>query len=124
MTRPVERSEASIEAAIVKRLEKYGCRALKFNSAGRRAVPDRMVLMRNGLVFFLEIKRPGQRSTPLQRVEQQKLECPWGYYVAEVHSTEEAVQAFHEARKHYARFYADNPTYLTRPMPLSEYEVA
>lgn len=38
-------------------------------------MPDRMIITANGVVGFLEIKRRGQKPTPLQMIELQKLKA-------------------------------------------------
>jgi hypothetical protein len=41
--------------------------AIKLNPAGYRGIPDRMVLLPGGHMFFAEFKRPGQKPRPNQR---------------------------------------------------------
>lgn len=64
--RPLEKD---IEAYLVKRAKQAGWVAYKFVAPGRRSVPDRLVLKDNGTVFFVEVKRPGGKPTPLQEAE-------------------------------------------------------
>ena len=61
--------ESDVEAAFVARVKSLGGIAMKFNSAGRQAVPDRLVLMPGGRMSFCELKRPGETPTPAQQRE-------------------------------------------------------
>ena len=65
--------EKDIEAALVRHIKAVGGLPLKFTSPGRRAVPDRLCLLPGGRVLFVELKRPGERPTPLQAHEHQRL---------------------------------------------------
>ena len=65
--------ELMVENPLVEAAKKHGGMALKFTSPGRRAVPDRLVLMPGGRVFFVECKAPGQKPTAQQRREHERL---------------------------------------------------
>ena len=45
----------------------------KFSSPQRAAVPDRMMVMPSGHIFFIEFKRSGQKPTPAQKREHPRL---------------------------------------------------
>jgi hypothetical protein len=45
----------------------------KFTSPGRAAVPDRLLITRDGRCFFIEFKRAGQKPTAPQEREHQTL---------------------------------------------------
>lgn len=45
----------------------------KFTSPARAAVPDRVFILPNGKVFFIEFKRPGAKATPAQAREHERL---------------------------------------------------
>lgn len=47
----------------------------KFTSPSRRSVPDRMFITSSGVVFFMELKRKGQKPTPAQEVEIRKIQA-------------------------------------------------
>ena len=65
--------ERDIEDAVCRYAErKYGMKAEKFVSPGRRSVPDRMFSMHGGRVFFIEFKRPGQKPTPKQAKDHER----------------------------------------------------
>ena len=50
-----------------------GCLCLKFESPGFTGVPDRMILMPGGEMFFVELKAPGKKERPRQRYVQDQL---------------------------------------------------
>ena len=66
-THPVARSEASIERAFVRWCNDRSIITRKLNGPGYRGWPDRMVILKNGIVLFIEFKRPGGKLTPSQR---------------------------------------------------------
>ena len=45
----------------------------KFTSPSRMAVPDRMFVRPDGVIFFIEFKRAGQKPTPAQDREHNRL---------------------------------------------------
>lgn len=59
-------TESDVEEYLVKRCAACGFIAEKFTSPGKRSVPDRVVLRRNGNVFFVECKAPGKKPTDAQ----------------------------------------------------------
>ncbi|EKN6174714.1 VRR-NUC domain-containing protein [Yersinia enterocolitica] len=65
--------EDSIEDNLVKEVKKAGGIAYKFISPGRRSVPDRLVLLPDGKVIFVECKAPGEKPTAAQLREHDKL---------------------------------------------------
>lgn len=67
-------SEASIERRLKKEVEKIGGKALKFVSPGTAGVPDRMVLLPGGRMFFVELKAPGKELRALQQLRKKQLE--------------------------------------------------
>lgn len=58
--------ERDIEKYLVAEVRKRGGEAYKFTSPAMRGVADRLVVMPNGVVWFVELKRPGGKRTPLQ----------------------------------------------------------
>lgn len=52
-------TEASIERAVVRRMQKVALRALKLNGRGMAGWPDRLFIMPDGKSIFIEFKRPG-----------------------------------------------------------------
>lgn len=53
--------ESAIERLLVRLVRKIGGEALKFVSPNRRFVSDRIVITPTGVVWFVEVKRPGGR---------------------------------------------------------------
>jgi len=65
--------ESQLEQKLVSHITKLGGIAYKFSSPNRRSVPDRLCVMPNGRVFFVELKSEGKEPTPLQRHEHETL---------------------------------------------------
>ena len=59
--------EKAVEAYFRKAVEARGGVAFKFVSPSHRGVSDRVVCLQ-GQTWFVELKRPGGRLSPLQRV--------------------------------------------------------
>jgi hypothetical protein len=83
-------SEASIERKIVAFAQKNGWKVFKFVSPGNSGVADRL-LVREGVVLFLEIKRPGEEPKPLQYkflrdMRKQRVFAFWADSLADVKS--------------------------------------
>ena len=58
--------EKDVEAYLRKKVKAMGGRAYKWTSPGNAGVPDRIVVLPNGKVWFIELKRPGGRLSALQ----------------------------------------------------------
>lgn len=58
--------ERDVEKRLVREVEKRGGLCLKFTSTSVRGVPDRIVIL-DGMVCFVELKRPGEEPRPLQK---------------------------------------------------------
>lgn len=65
--------EKGVETYLRNRVKAMGGKAYKFVSPGNDGVPDRMVCLPGGVVFFIETKAPGKMSTPLQRFQQKQM---------------------------------------------------
>jgi hypothetical protein len=65
--------EKEVEAYLVARAKALGGIAMKFTSPQRRSVPDRIVLLPEAKVLFVECKRPGAKTTPAQDREHVRL---------------------------------------------------
>lgn len=59
--------ENAIERYFVSRVQISGGRVIKLNSASMKGLPDRMVLMPEGKIYFAELKAPGKKPRPLQK---------------------------------------------------------
>ena len=66
--KPELRTEKEIEAYLVGAVRAMGGIAYKFTSPAHRGVSDRVVVLPEGIVWFVEVKKLGGRLSPLQRV--------------------------------------------------------
>jgi hypothetical protein len=60
--------ERDIEMYLRDRVKALGGIAYKFVSPGHAGVADRIVLLPGGVVWFVEVKAPDGRMSPLQRL--------------------------------------------------------
>jgi len=58
--------EKEIEKKLVLEAKKRGGLAVKFVSPGFDGMPDRILLMPEGKIAFVEVKAPGKHPRPLQ----------------------------------------------------------
>lgn len=58
--------EREVEHQLVMETEKAGGKAVKFISPSFAGMPDRLVLLGDGKMGFVEVKAPGQKPRPLQ----------------------------------------------------------
>lgn len=58
--------EKTIEHKLTVAVKKAGGIAVKFVSPSFDGMPDRLVLLPDGLIAFVELKAPGKRPRPLQ----------------------------------------------------------
>lgn len=58
--------EKVIEQKLTKAVRQNGGVCWKFTSPGIVGVPDRIILMPNGRIAFVEVKAPGEKPRPLQ----------------------------------------------------------
>lgn len=65
--------ESTVENNLVKKVKAAGGTAYKFTSPGRKAVPDRLVLLPGGRVVFVECKAPGEMPRADQVREHNRL---------------------------------------------------
>lgn len=65
-------TEAKIEAKLVKWCRAHGIYNRKFSSPSNSGVPDR-IFIHGGVVLFVELKRPGNTTTALQKKEIQDI---------------------------------------------------
>ena len=57
--------EKQLEYLFLTEVKRVGGLALKFVSPGFAGVPDRLVLIPDGKIGFVEVKAPGQHPRPL-----------------------------------------------------------
>lgn len=58
--------ESFIEEKLTKAVRQNGGVCWKFTSPGTAGVPDRIILMPEGRIAFVEVKAPGEKPRPLQ----------------------------------------------------------
>ena len=58
--------EKTIERNLRDKVKARGGLALKFVSPGMAGMPDRLLLLPGGRVYFVEVKAPGELMRPLQ----------------------------------------------------------
>ena len=65
--------EKEIEQALVKAVKARGGMCPKFTSPGMDGMPDRLVLLPQGRIGFVEVKAPEKKPRPLQVHRHEKL---------------------------------------------------
>jgi len=65
--------EKTIEQKLVKAVKSMGGIAPKFTSPGFDGMPDRLVLLPQGKIAFVEVKRHGEKSRLLQEARHELL---------------------------------------------------
>ncbi len=65
--------EKELERKLRAEVKAAGGLCLKWESPGYVGVPDRMILLPGGRVLFVEMKAPGKKERPRQRVVQRLL---------------------------------------------------
>lgn len=65
--------EKDIEKKVVAYCKAKNVLCYKWTSPSNRGVPDRILIGQKGNIAFLELKRPGEEPTPLQKHVLQKL---------------------------------------------------
>lgn len=65
--------ESLIEQHLVKEVNRREGLCLKFNSQSMTGIPDRIILMKNGTVGFVEVKQKGKKPRPLQELRMKQL---------------------------------------------------
>lgn len=66
-------TEKDIEEYLRLGVKKLGGVAFKFTSPGNSGVPDRLIVMPGNRIYFVELKRPGGRTSPLQNSQISRL---------------------------------------------------
>ena len=65
--------ESLIEQHLVREVNRTNGLCLKFNSQSMTGIPDRIILMKNGTVGFVEVKQKGKKPRPLQELRMKQL---------------------------------------------------
>lgn len=66
-------AEKDIERFLVNGVKKLGGVAYKFVSPGNAGVPDRLIVMPGGMVYFVELKTDAGYATVLQKRQMDRL---------------------------------------------------
>lgn len=62
----IEMQEANVEKYLIRYVKDKGGLCLKFISASMRGLPDRIVILPQGKIFFIELKAKGKKPRPEQ----------------------------------------------------------
>lgn len=65
--------ESAVENKLRDAAKKRGGIALKFISPGLAGVPDRLIILPDGKYAFVEVKRPGGKTRPIQKIRHRQL---------------------------------------------------
>ena len=82
--------ERDIERWLVRQVRRLGGEAFKFTSPGNDGVPDRLILLPGGDVWFVELKREGGITSSIQEYQIHRLR-EIGANVSVIHGRFEAV---------------------------------
>jgi hypothetical protein len=85
--------EKTLEKRLKAKVEKLGGLAVKFYSAAFTGMPDRLVLLPKGRIFFVEMKSTGDDQTPRQRFVSRQL-IKLGFQVFKIDSEEQLTYFF------------------------------
>ena len=73
LVRQSEMSEKAIEQYLVKQVRKAGGICLKYSNPGETGYPDRICLLPEGKVIFVELKSTGEKPRKIQLVRMNEL---------------------------------------------------
>ena len=65
--------EAKIEKYLCDRVKMLGGEVRKVKWIGRRGAPDRVVMLPGSQLYWVELKRPGQKAAPHQAREHERM---------------------------------------------------
>ena len=65
--------ERDIEDHLVERAKAHGGEVRKVKWIGRRGAPDRVVMLPGSRLYWVELKRPGQKAAPHQAREHERM---------------------------------------------------
>lgn len=86
----MKRRERDIESGLRRQVEKKGGKFMKFTSPGSDGVPDRIAVLPGGRVWFVELKREGEKPTAIQKWQMEQLR-KMGCNVALIAGKQEAI---------------------------------
>lgn len=67
-------NEVRIERFLKRKIENIGGLCIKFISPSMAGVPDRIILLPKGKIYFAELKAPGEKLRPLQIKRKEQIE--------------------------------------------------
>jgi len=85
--------ESSLETTFNKEAAKLKLLSLKLVAVARMGFPDRTLLGKGGLIFFVELKRLGEKPKPHQLYWHRKLR-KLGFRVYVIDNKEDAIKTF------------------------------
>ncbi len=94
--------EINYETKFVNLCAKEGWLCEKFIVPGKRGVPDRIITADRGYICFVEMKTPGGRLHPLQKLDHQERRKR-GAHVYVVASMDEALQTIEDIKYEISR---------------------
>lgn len=100
-----EMLEKAIESKLRKGIKAIGGMCLKWESPGFTGVPDRIILLPGGRVFFVETKAPGKKERKRQEYVHKQLR-KLGFTVYATVDSEEKVQAIVEGATQFSTRWA------------------
>lgn len=87
--------EKQIEQKLIRMVKQQGGLALKFVSPSYAGMPDRLVLLPDGIIVFVELKAPGKKPRPLQLARHRLLRS-LGFPVYVINGVEQIGGMLHE----------------------------
>ena len=89
--------ESAVESHLETQMRRIGGRAFKFPPAVKGA-PDRIVVFPHGRIFFVELKRKGEKPSPSQKLWHERMDAMG--HVVHILDSREQVNAFIEWAAH------------------------
>lgn len=74
MKKRIAETEQKIQARRIKQLESDGYYVIKLMKTNKNGIPDLIAIPKGSDVLFVEVKRPGNKRTPLQEFRAKELE--------------------------------------------------
>lgn len=90
--------EKIIEQYLRNEVKVAGGRAYKFVSPGNTGVPDRIVLLPEGKIVFVELKAPGKKPSAMQLMQQNRIKS-LGFRVLVIDGKEKVDELIGSIRK-------------------------
>lgn len=90
--------EKEIERKLVEGIRRMNGRAYKWTSPGNVGVPDRIVMLPGGRIYFIELKTETGRTSPMQNVQIKRIQ-DLKFDVRVLHGLAEVDEFLEEVRK-------------------------